>query len=294
MKNYLWFQNCVRSGMSWVWFAVVAIGFCEANSDQKRDWWQDTVFYQIYPRSFMDSDGDGIGDLRGITWKLQHLADAGVEATWLSPIFRSPMVDFGYDIQDYTEIQPEYGTMADFEAMMGEANRLGIKIVLDFVPNHSSDQCEWFQKSVARDPEYENYYVWHDGRKNPAGGDPLPPNNWQSVFYGSAWTFHPQRGQFYLHQFTRQQPDLNFRNPAVVERMKQVMRFWLAKGVAGFRIDAVNHLFEVEDFRDEPETGAEKDPLSYAFTYHYYTKDLVNGMLRYGISMERCPGPMAS
>ncbi|XP_055594366.1 maltase 2-like [Uranotaenia lowii] len=274
MKNYLRFQNCVRSGMGWVWFAVLAIGFCVA-SEQKRNWWQDTVFYQIYPRSFMDSDGDGIGDLRGITGKLQHLADAGVEATWLSPIFRSPMVDFGYDIQDYTEIQPEYGTMADFEAMMNEANRLGIKIVLDFVPNHSSDQCEWFQKSVARDPEYKDFYVWHDGRKNPAGGDPLPPNNWQSVFYGSAWTFHPQRGQFYLHQFTRQQPDLNFRNPAVVERMKQVMRFWLAKGVAGFRIDAVNHLFEVEDFRDEPETGTEKDPLSYAFTYHYYTKDLM-------------------
>ncbi|XP_053692700.1 maltase 2-like [Sabethes cyaneus] len=241
---------------------------------ESRGWWQDTVFYQIYPRSFMDSNGDGIGDIQGITSKLSHLADAGIGATWLSPIFRSPMVDLGYDIADYTQIQPEYGTMEDFDEMLLEANRLGIKIVLDFVPNHSSDQCEWFQRSVARDPEYEDFYVWHNGRMNPGGGPPLPPNNWQSVFYGSAWTFHPERGQFYLHQFTKEQPDLNFRNPAVVERMNDVMRFWLAKGVAGFRIDAVNHLFEVEDFRDEPETGTDTDPLSYGFTHHYYTKDL--------------------
>ncbi|XP_055540586.1 maltase 2-like isoform X2 [Wyeomyia smithii] len=242
--------------------------------EEVRDWWQDTVFYQIYPRSFMDSDGDGIGDIRGITSKLSHLADAGIGATWLSPIFRSPMVDFGYDIADYTQIQPEYGMMEDFDEMLAEATRLGIKIVLDFVPNHSSDQCEWFQRSVARDPGYEDFYVWHDGRVNPAGGLPLPPNNWQSVFYGSAWTFHPERSQFYLHQFTKEQPDLNFRNPAVEKQMNDVMQFWLEKGVAGFRIDAVNHLFEVKDFRDEPETGTDLDPLSYGFTHHYYTKDL--------------------
>lgn len=126
----------------------------------------------------MDSDGDGVGDLRGITSKLQHLADAGIGATWLSPIFRSPMVDFGYDIADYTAIQPEYGTMEDFDGMMLEANRLGIRIVLDFVPNHSSDQCEWFQRSVAREVGYDDFYVWHDGLVNPDGGDPLPPNNW--------------------------------------------------------------------------------------------------------------------
>ncbi|XP_058449982.1 maltase 2-like [Malaya genurostris] len=254
--------------------STVFYGISDGSSAEVRDWWQDTVFYQIYPRSFMDSDGDGIGDLRGITMKLSHLADAGIGATWLSPIFLSPMVDFGYDIADYTRIQPEYGTMADFEAMVVEATRLGIKIVLDFVPNHSSDQCEWFQRSAARDPQYEDFYVWHDGKKRTDGANPDPPNNWQSVFYGSAWTFHPGRGQFYLHQFTKEQPDLNFRNPAVVERMKEVMRFWLAKGVAGFRIDAVNHLFEVEDFRDEPETGTDRDPLSYGFTHHYYTKDL--------------------
>ncbi|XP_065088375.1 maltase 2-like [Ochlerotatus camptorhynchus] len=253
-------------------FAILSTIHCSGSDS--RDWWQDTVFYQIYPRSYMDSDGDGVGDLRGITSKLQHLRDAGIGATWMSPIFRSPMVDFGYDIADYMAIQPEYGTMEEFDGMMQEANRLGIRVVLDFVPNHSSDQCEWFLRSVSRDPEYENFYVWHDGRENPTGGEPLPPNNWQSVFYGSAWTYHPQRRQFYLHQFTKEQPDLNFRNPAVVQRMDEVMRFWLGKGVAGFRIDAVNHLFEVEDFRDEPETGTDPDPLSYGFTHHYYTKDL--------------------
>nr|XP_029715278.1 maltase 2-like isoform X3 [Aedes albopictus]XP_029715279.1 maltase 2-like isoform X3 [Aedes albopictus] len=254
--------------------AISSTVHCTGSSSESRDWWQDTVFYQIYPRSFMDSDGDGVGDLRGITSKLQHLADAGIGATWLSPIFRSPMVDFGYDIADYRAIQPEYGTMEDFDAMMQEANRLGIRIVLDFVPNHSSDQCEWFERSVTREAGYEDFYVWHDGRENPDGGDPLPPNNWQSVFYGSAWTFHPRRGQFYLHQFTKEQPDLNFRNPAVTEQMDEVMRFWLRKGVAGFRIDAVNHLFEAEDFPDEPLTGTDADPLSYGYTHHYYTKDL--------------------
>ncbi|XP_049537638.1 uncharacterized protein LOC125952287 [Anopheles darlingi] len=269
----------------WLWFPLMLTLMVSADSDDGPSvhddnggsWWQRTVFYQIYPRSFMDSNGDGVGDLRGIRDRLAHLKDAGIGATWLSPIFLSPMVDFGYDITDYTVIQPEYGTMQDFEELMAEARRLDIKIILDFVPNHTSDQCEWFRRSVAREPGYSDYYVWHDGREDPSGanGTRLPPNNWQSVFYGSAWTYHPERGQYYLHQFTAQQPDLNFRNPAVVEEMKQVLRFWLRKGVAGFRIDAINHLFEVEDFRDEPETGTDRDPLSYGFTHHIYTKDLL-------------------
>ncbi|XP_058058425.1 maltase 2-like [Anopheles bellator] len=257
-----------------LWFPLMVAAFVGLAAGQDGDWWQRTVFYQIYPRSFMDSDGDGVGDLRGIRNRLWHLRDAGIGATWLSPIFLSPMVDFGYDITDYTAIQPEYGTMEDFESLMDEARRLGVKIILDFVPNHTSDQCEWFRRSVAREPPYSEYYVWHDGRED-ANGTRLPPNNWQSVFYGSAWTYHPERGQYYLHQFTAQQPDLNFRQPAVVEEMKEVLRFWLRKGVAGFRIDAVNHLFEVEDFRDEPETGTDRDPLSYGYTHHIYTKDLL-------------------
>jgi alpha-glucosidase len=166
------------------------------------------------------------------------------------------MVDFGYDISDYFAIQPEYGTMADFEALVEEARKIGVRVIMDFVPNHTSDQCEWFVKSVNREPGYEDFYIWHDGYENPADTDDrLPPNNWVSVFHGSAWTYHPQRKQFYLHQFTKEQPDLNFRNPAVVEKMKEVMRFWLAKGVAGFRID-------------------DTDPFSYGFLHHHYTKDL--------------------
>ncbi|XP_050079089.1 uncharacterized protein LOC126565930 [Anopheles maculipalpis] len=272
-------QRRTNGGTGWLYFVLlVAISQPGATHTSDSDeWWQRTVFYQIYPRSFMDSNGDGVGDLRGITSRLVHLKDAGIGATWLSPIFLSPMVDFGYDITDYTAIQPEYGTMEDFEALLAEADRLGIKIILDFVPNHTSDQCEWFQRSVAREAPYTDYYVWHDGREDPSAsnGTRLPPNNWQSVFYGSAWTLHPVRGQYYLHQFTAQQPDLNFRNPAVVEEMRDVLRFWLRKGVAGFRIDAVNHLFEVEGFPDEPETGTDRDPLSYGFTHHIYTKDLL-------------------
>lgn len=237
------------------------------------DWWQSTVLYQIYPRSFMDSDGDGIGDLQGIKSKLTHLSSSGIKATWLSPIFQSPMVDFGYDISNFTDIHSEYGTMQDFEDLIAEAKRLDIKLILDFVPNHSSDQCEWFLKSVAREPEYEDFYVWADGVID-EDGEQQPPNNWKSVFYGSAWTWNEERQQYYLHQFTAAQPDLNYRNPKVVQAMKDVLLFWLDKGISGFRVDAVNHLFEVEDLRDEPETGYETDPNSYDFLHHYYTKDL--------------------
>lgn len=239
------------------------------------DWWQHTVFYQIYPRSFKDSNNDGIGDLKGITDKLEYLKETGIGATWLSPIFESPMIDFGYDISNYKKIHYEYGTMEDFDELIAKANELGIKVILDFVPNHTSDQSEWFIKSVNREPGYEDYYVWRDGLVA-GGGDAVPPNNWVSVFYGSAWTYHPVRKQFYLHQFTKEQPDLNFRNPKVRDEMKQELRFWLEKGVDGFRIDAVNHLFEDEEFRDEPASGRETDPLNYDFLDHIYTKDLVS------------------
>lgn len=253
---------------------TVNTGWCQAPNGGKNDldWWQKTIFYQIYPRSFMDSDGDGIGDLKGIISKLGHLKESGVDATWLSPIFKSPMVDFGYDISDFTDIQDEYGTMEDFEALIKEANKLGIKIIVDFVPNHTSDECEWFKKSVKREPGYEDFYVWHDGRKG-ADGKIHPPNNWISVFEGSAWEWNKERGQYYLHQFTAGQPDLNFRNPKVLAAMDDVLQFWLSKGVAGFRVDAICHLFEVEDLRDEPESGKPNNQ-SYEFLEHIYTKDL--------------------
>ncbi|XP_070505133.1 maltase 2-like isoform X2 [Chironomus tepperi] len=246
-----------------------------AAKDEAKDWWQTTVFYQIYPRSFADSNGDGIGDLKGITSRLSHLKEAGVGATWLSPIFKSPMVDFGYDISDYESIQPEYGTMEDFDELIAKANELGIKMILDFVPNHSSDKHEWFIKSEAGDPEYKDFYVWSDGKPNPNGGRNLEPNNWVSVFYGSAWEWSDKRKQYYLHQFTKQQPDLNYRNPKVMERMTDVLRFWLKKGVAGFRVDAINHLFEVPDLVDEPVNIFDKDPKSYGHLWHFNTVDLM-------------------
>ncbi|XP_030556538.1 maltase 2 isoform X2 [Drosophila novamexicana] len=244
-----------------------------AQTEDFIDWWQHAVFYQIYPRSFKDSNGDGIGDLQGVISQLPYLAETGITATWLSPIFLSPMVDFGYDISDYKSIQPEYGSMADFEQLVNTATSLGIKIILDFVPNHTSDKHEWFIKSAARDPLYDKFYVWADGKLDNQGVR-QPPNNWQSVFYGSTWQWHEQRGQYYLHQFAKEQPDLNFRNPAVVRAMDDVLLFWLNKGVAGFRIDALNHLFEDEALSDEPLSGKTTDPLSYDYTEHIYTKDL--------------------
>ncbi|KAM7353268.1 maltase 2-like isoform 2-T2 [Cochliomyia hominivorax] len=237
------------------------------------NWWRHEVFYQIYPRSFMDSNDDGIGDLQGIISKLPYLSETGINAIWLSPIFQSPMVDFGYDISDFKAIHSEYGTMEDFEELIQEAKIWGIKIILDFVPNHTSDQCEWFKKSAAKETGYEDFYIWTDGKINEEG-EHEPPNNWQSVFYGSAWTWHEGRQQYYYHQFTKEQPDLNYRNPAVVKAMDEVILFWLDKGVSGFRVDAVNHLFEDPDLKDEPLSGKTNDHKSHEYTEHIYTKDL--------------------
>ncbi|KAH8402285.1 hypothetical protein KR009_010985 [Drosophila setifemur] len=229
-----------------------------------KDWWQTAQFYQIYPRSFMDSDGDGIGDLNGITSKLEYLKDLGVTAAWLSPIFTSPMVDFGYDISDFFDIQPEYGTLDDFRALIKRAKELDLKIILDFVPNHSSNESVWFQKSVNREKGYEDYYVWHDGKVNAVTGEREPPSNWLQAFRGSAWEWNEVRQQYYLHQFAVQQADLNYRNPLVVEQMKRVLRYWLDLGVAGFRCDAVPVLFEVEpdengQYADEEVSGLTDD-----------------------------------
>lgn len=245
----------------------------------EKDWWERAGFYQVYPRSFKDSDGDGIGDLNGITEKLAYLKDIGMQGYWLSPMFKSPMADFGYDISDFRDIQPEYGTMADFKQQIAEAKRLGIKVILDFVPNHSSDEHEWFIKSANREPGYEDYYVWRDGTQDP--DDPskrLPPNNWLSGFRGSAWQWNEQRGQFYYHLFTAKQPDLNFRNPAVVQEMKDVLLFWLDLGVDGFRVDSVGCMYEVlpdenGDFPDEPLSGTTNDTEDFAYLQHIYTID---------------------
>lgn len=238
------------------------------------DWWEQSGFYQIYPRSFKDSDGDGIGDLNGITEKLPYLKSLGIKAFWLSPIYKSPMADFGYDIADFRAIQPEYGTMEDFENLVNKSKSLGLKVILDFVPNHSSDEHEWFVKSQNREAGYEDYYVWHNGTPGSNLDQNDPPNNWVQSFRGSAWEWSAKRQQYYLHQFHRKQPDLNYRNGKVVEEMKNVLRFWLDKGVDGFRIDAVNWLFEDELFRSEPASGNSDDPLMPEYWNHIYTQNL--------------------
>ncbi|XP_017105819.2 maltase A3 [Drosophila bipectinata] len=237
-------------------------------------WWKNAQLYQIYPRSYKDSDGDGIGDLNGITEQLPYLKEIGITATWLSPIFTSPMADFGYDVADLKDIDPIFGTMEDFEKLVARAKELDIKIILDFVPNHTSDECDWFIRSAAGEEEYKDFYVWHTGKV--VNGIRQPPTNWISVFRGDMWTWNEQRQAYYLHQFHAKQPDLNYRNPQVVEAMKDVLRFWLRKGAYGFRIDAVPHVFEVSadadgNWPDEPRNEAVDDPEDYSYLQHIYT-----------------------
>ncbi|XP_058816114.1 maltase 2-like [Topomyia yanbarensis] len=260
--------------VTWSLLAILCLtGTLSVHENATKDWWETAVFYQIYPRSFFDTGDDGTGDVKGITAKLQYLKDTGVEATWLSPIFSSPQEDFGYDVSDFISVDPLFGTNADLEELFTKAKSLGIKIILDFVPNHSSNQHEWFIKSEQKIDPYTDYYVWHKGLTNSTGGRPLVPNNWQSVFYGSAWEWSGRRGEYYLHQFAIGQPDLNFRNEAVIKEFDEILRFWMGKGASGFRIDAINHMFEVEDLRNEPINDPE-DPNSYGYTHHIYTKDL--------------------
>lgn len=211
-------------------------------------WWQQGILYQIYPRSFLDSNGDGIGDLPGITSKLDYLRWLGVDAIWLSPIYPSPMADFGYDISDYTDIDPRFGTLEDFDTLLRAAHNRGLKVLLDFVPNHTSDAHPWFVESRAsRDNPKRDWYIWRDPA--PGGG---PPNNWLSNFGGSAWEWDAATGQYYYHAFLKQQPDLNWRNPAVQGAMLEVLRFWLDRGVDGFRVDVIWHIIKDEQFRDNP------------------------------------------
>ena len=215
-------------------------------------WWQTGTIYQIYPRSFQDSDGDGIGDLEGIRRRLDHLVGLGVEATWISPFYPSPMADFGYDVCDYTGVDPIFGAMEDFDRLIAEAHGRGLKLILDFVPNHTSDQHPWFVESRAsRDHPRRDWYIWKDPA--PDGG---PPNNWQSNFGGSGWEYDEATDQYYYHAFLKEQPDLNWRNPDVRAAMYDVLRFWLGKGVDGFRVDVLWHLMKDPEFRDNPPNPA--------------------------------------
>lgn len=228
--------------------------------------------YQIYPRSFKDSNGDGVGDLKGVIQKLDHLVESNVDIIWLSPIFNSPMVDFGYDISDFRNIYPTFGTVKDLEDLIREAHKVGIKVLLDFVPNHTSDQHEWFQKSLKGINPYSDYYIWHPG-KVLENGTRVPPSNWVSQFGGSMWTWRDERKAYYLHQFSKEQPDLNYFNPQVVQEMHEILRFWLKKGIDGVRVDALPYIAENMNFPDEPLSGKTNDSTNPDYTDRVYTKD---------------------
>lgn len=221
----------------------------EARTPAKAPWWTHAVIYEIYPRSFQDSDGDGVGDLGGVTQRLDYLKALGVDAIWLTPFYPSPNFDFGYDVADYTGVAREYGTLADFDRLVAEAKKRGIRVMVDFVLNHSSSDHVWFKDSASsRTSPKRDWYVWKDPA--PDGG---PPTNWKSIFGGPAWTLDPKTGQYYYHIFLAQQPDLNWANPAVRKAMADVMRFWLDHGVAGFRLDATPYLFEDPAWPNDPD-----------------------------------------
>ena len=211
------------------------------SANPSQPWWRDAVVYQIYPRSFQDSDGDGVGDLRGITQRLDHLVDLGVDAFWLSPIYPSPLADFGYDVSDYTDVDPQLGTLADFDELVSAAHRRGLRVLLDLIPNHTSIEHPWFR-------DHPDWYIW-----SPVDG---PPNNWVSAFGGPAWSRDGRTGRWYLHSFYPEQPDLDWRNAEVAEAMQGVIRFWLGRGADGFRIDAIDRLLKDEQLRDEPPAAA--------------------------------------
>jgi oligo-1,6-glucosidase/alpha-glucosidase len=218
-------------------------------AEQGHPWWERGVVYQVYPRSFQDSDGDGVGDLRGIERRLDYIAALGVDAIWLSPIFPSPMADFGYDVADFCGIEPMFGTLADFDRLLAGAHARGLKLLLDFVPNHTSDRHPWFVESrSSRTSAKRDWYIWRDPRP-----DGSPPNNWVSDFGGPAWTWDEATGQYYLRAFLPEQPDLNWRNPAVKAAMLEVLRFWLERGVDGFRVDVLWHIVKAEGLPDNPE-----------------------------------------
>jgi alpha-glucosidase len=218
------------------------------HSSVDNDWWRGAVIYQIYPRSYQDSNADGIGDIAGIIGRLPYIASLGVDAIWVSPFFRSPMLDFGYDVSDYRDIDPMFGTLADFDALIERAHEFGIKVLIDLVLSHSSDQHNWFLESMdSRDNPKADWYVWADAKP-----DGSPPNNWLSIFGGPAWEWSGTRMQYYLHNFLKEQPDLNFHNPDVQEALLEVARFWLERGVDGFRLDTINFYVHDAELRDNP------------------------------------------
>ncbi len=264
-----------------------------------RDWWRGAVIYQIYPRSFQDSNGDGIGDLRGILMRLPHVASLGVDAIWISPFFKSPMLDYGYDVSDYRDVDPMFGTLEDFDAVVAEAHRLGLKVMIDLVLSHTSDQHPWFRESrSSRTNPRSNWYVWADAKP-----DGTPPNNWLSIFGGSAWQWDTRREQYYLHNFLAEQPDLNFHNRDVQDALLDATRFWLERGVDGFRLDTINFYFHSEGLEDNPaldpalrdySTAPSVNPYNYQDHLHDKSRPENLGFLaRFRALLEEYPGKAA-
>ncbi|XP_072017792.1 alpha-glucosidase-like [Amphiura filiformis] len=275
----------MKSIILWLTFGILTNPTCSEVFGW-REWWKGTVIYQIYPRSYSDTDGDGIGDLKGVINRLDYLQDLGIETIWLNPIFESPMKDFGYDISNFTDVDPIFGTMADFDDLIADMHSRGMKLLMDFVPNHTSNKHMWFQRSRECNDSsnlYMDYYVWADMKQgcvesDQNSHDKCVPNNWVSRFGGSAWEWDTKRKQYYLHQFLKDQPDLNFRNREVQEHMKDVLRFWFDRGVDGWRVDAIRYLFEDvlltddpinDDFYPQPNHQAQYNSL-----VHKYTADL--------------------
>ena len=240
---------------------------------ESRPWWQTGVIYQVYPRSFQDSDGDGVGDLEGVRQRLDYLVWLGVDALWLSPFYPSPQADFGYDVADYCDVDPLFGDLAAFDRLVADAHARGLRVIVDWVPNHSSDRHPWFAESRrSRDSETRDWYVWRDPRP-----DGALPNNWLSAFGGPAWTLDEGTGQYYLHSFLKEQPDLNWRSPRLKEAMLDTLRFWMGRGVDGFRIDVAHHVLKDPALRDNPPnpapSGGHKPTSPYDAQRHVHDKD---------------------
>lgn len=264
------------------------------------DWWRGAAMYQVYPRSYLDTNGDGIGDLPGITEKLDYIAELGVDGIWISPFFPSPMTDFGYDVSDYRDVDPLFGTLEDFDALLGKAHRLDLRVIIDLVLSHSSDQHPWFTRSrQSRDNPKSDWYVWADA-KTDSEGNSAPPNNWVSCFGGPAWTYDETRKQYYLHNFLKTQPDLNFHNADVQDEMLNICRFWLERGVDGFRLDTVNFYFHDRELRDNPPRSADlgyatqlEADVPYSRQQHIYDKSRPENfafLKRLRRLMDRYPG----
>ncbi|NIB39600.1 alpha-glucosidase [Pseudomaricurvus alkylphenolicus] len=263
------------------------------------NWWQGAVIYQVYPRSLYDTNGDGIGDIAGIIEKMDYIASLGVDAIWVSPFFKSPMKDFGYDISDYRDIDPIFGTLKDFDDLIECAHSAGVKVIIDQVLSHTSDQHAWFQESrQSRDNDKSDWYVWADANED--GG---PPNNWLSIFGGGAWQWEPRRGQYFLHNFLDSQPDLNYHNPDVQQQMLEEVEFWLKRGVDGLRLDAINFCFHDAQLRDNPPKPPQErqgrgfsEDNPYAFQYHYYNNTQPENLAfleRLRQRLNRYPGAVA-